>query len=554
MMRSESEVSCSVGLRRRLLCLVLFGYFMVSGNLRLLFADSSDAGQSGPPDKSVAAVPSQMAEPASKEVPDRPLSRRPYRILVEISSAEPEYSEGFAGAISTAIRRMYGEMWDAEVVVSEWLFPANAVRMDGLTSEECRSRYDGQRSTKVMMLTVERVDAAWRILCREYDCLVQELTPVYEKSTLDARAVPMLAAEAMRDAFRPVLEISMAGTKGDEIEMMLQAGELSPPDPSAAQIAPGDVLRPFLRHMNRRDPNQLQKLQPLPLSYIRITEFNRSLDHRSFPQDQIEVTVPDADSQKNAAESWIDRAYVKGVLISHGAVPFGGRARNARQIALRQRPSAAVSRVRLRLKTRPDRPLVAVRVDRVSKLRFRDPEESSPASMISDRDGELMLEVDESSSTCWLYVYSGSLLLARVPYAPGVHASDTVLLPDDSLRLGVEGELLLFRDRLVDGVARIAVAKAVLSQSDADQDQNRVREILKQLDTLPDRTQFIEELNAIRVPAMEKARAQQNRKAERVIEKLCRTMLDSVEEYFGSEKHLQEWEEIQKLREAVAAE
>ena len=53
---------------------------------------------------------------------------------------------------------------------------------------------------------------------------------------------------------------------------------------------------------------------------------------------------------------------------------------------------------------------------------------------------------------------------------------------------------------------------------------------------------------------MEKARAQQNRTAERVIEKLCRTMLDSVEEYFGSEKHLQEWEEIQKLREAVAAE
>ena len=149
-----------MGLRRRLRCVVLFGCFIASAHPQLLFADSSEAGQSGSPAESVAAVPSQMKESASEEVPDGPLSRRPYRILVEISFADSEYSAGFAGAISTAIRRMYGEMWDAEVIVSEWLLPANAVRIHGLTSEMCHSRYGDQSSTKVMLLTVERIDAA----------------------------------------------------------------------------------------------------------------------------------------------------------------------------------------------------------------------------------------------------------------------------------------------------------------------------------------------------------------------------------------------------------
>ena len=51
------------------------------------------------------------------------------------------------------------------------------------------------------------------------------------------------------------------------------------------------------------------------------------------------------------------------------------------------------------------------------------------------------LQVKEGLPTVWLYVYSGKALLARVPYAPGLRPVETVELPDDSIRLRVEGEL-----------------------------------------------------------------------------------------------------------------
>ena len=45
---------------------------------------------------------------------------------------------------------------------------------------------------------------------------------------------------------------------GGELEFLLQAGELAVPDPTAAFIQDGDVLRPFLRQMDRRNPDKLK--------------------------------------------------------------------------------------------------------------------------------------------------------------------------------------------------------------------------------------------------------------------------------------------------------
>ena len=50
------------------------------------------------------------------------------------------------------------------------------------------------------------------------------------------------------------------------MELQVQAGEISPPDSSAEQVIEGDVLRPFVRSMERRNPKKLQQLKALPLS------------------------------------------------------------------------------------------------------------------------------------------------------------------------------------------------------------------------------------------------------------------------------------------------
>jgi hypothetical protein len=209
---------------------------------------------------------------------------------------------------------------------------------------------------------------------------------------------------------------------------------------------------------------------------------------------------------------------------------------------------ASSSRVKLVLRDRPDRPLVCIRVDQV-------PERDSPPEMrirhLTDRSGELELSVDPSRSTFWLYAYSGSTLLARVPYAPGVMPKETVKLPDDSIRLGVEGDLYLLRDELVDMVAEKAVYMSIAKKASAAGDKPAFENAVTSIDALPARQQFSDRLDAIRSPALQKADAVRNATAKRRIESLITKMRESVDKFFAAEKRVKEADELQKLRQAA---
>jgi hypothetical protein len=335
-----------------------------------------------------------------------------------------------------------------------------------------------------------------------------------------------------------------------ELEFELQAGTLTPPDPTAAQIAEGDVLRPFLRQLDRRNPGKVKSLQRLDLSYIRVTSFNQELRTDAVSPEDAPVRVADVTS---VPASYTDNGHVKGVLISHGLVPFGGRARSVQQIALRQRPAATKSRVRLVLQSRPDRPLICFRVDRVSKLRQTDVNEAPGVRMLSDRNGDIEIEVDPQNPTFWLYVYSGSVLLARVPYAPGLIPRDTMKLPDDSVRLGVEGELYLLRDQLVDMVAQKAVYMSIAKKSAAEGNVPGMEAAITQLDALPGQKRFDELLNKIKTDALTKADQQKNTGARKKVEKLCTKMGESLTLFFAGDKRLREAQEIEQLRQSAEA-
>ena len=480
-----------------------------------------------------------------------PIPLRPYEVHVELgfpelSSMPKAESLQLLANLKSGVGRIYGSMWRFDAVISDWFLPGRLIQLRGLTAEELHQRYGESELHKVMVVSVEARDGGFQVSCREYDVRVQELTPVQTSFTFDHRSIPDLAAQLIRDSFRPVTYLAASVQGTDELEFFLQAGELVPPDPTAAQIAPGDVLRPFLRHMERREPTRLRLLQRLDLTYIRVTEFNRELTATGISEVDEDVTVENASADSGAV--FIDRGRLKGVLVSHGAAPFGGRGRNVEQIALRQRPMASDSEVQLVLRLREDRPLVCFRVDKVAKLRYKDESDVPAERLVSDREGKIKIDVDPQNPTFWLYVYSGSLLLARVPYAPGLLETDVIKLPDDSIRLNVEGELYLFRDRLVDVVAQQAVFKGLAKQAAAAGNVAQLDETIKGLEALDGKKEFEARLNAIRRPAIDRAKELKNRSAERTVNRLCDAMSSSLEKFFSSEKQVQQMQEIQQLR------
>ena len=512
---------------------------------------SANAATSEPP---AAAKPASPGTDASTAV-ELPLSHRPYRVVVEVGfdgsdTRGPLTQSLLTEDIRKGLQRMYGHMWNSDVRNSDWLIPASPYRLERLTEADVQAHYDGSAVEKVILIGVSGSRNAFEVSCREFDVRVQELTPLLKQQTNDIQDVGAIACRLARDSFRPVTMFIAPSVDKTELEFELQAGTLTPPDPTAAQIADGDVLRPFLRQLDRRNPGKVKNLQRLDLSYVRVTSFDQELLTDVASPEDSPVRVADVTS---VPATYTDNGHVKGVLISHGLVPFGGRARSVEQIALRQRPAATKSRVRLVLQSRPDRPLICFRVDRVSKLRQTDVNESPGVRMLSDRNGDIEIDVDPQNPTFWLYVYSGSVLLARVPYAPGLIPRDVMKLPDDSIRLGVEGELYLLRDQLVDMVAQKAVHMSIAKKSAAEGNVPGLEAAIAQLDALPGQKRFDELLNKIKTDALTKADQQKNTGARKKVEKLCTKMGESLTLFFAGDKRLREAQEIERLRQSAEA-
>ena len=523
----------------------------------------TDVETSSQADVEEAASPSEETETAVEPAATPPepeddrtppaLQDTPYRICIEIGFAGSEMAlpgirETLVERIRAGFVRMFGPMWDLEVRHSVWLTPGTAGRLTRVPAEELMERYPATDFDKVLLITADGNAGGVQVTVREMDLRVQELSPVLSEHAADVNFVPGLACRLGRDAFRPYLMFVGRTVDDSEMEFAIQAGNLTPPDPTAVQLTEGDVLRPFLRQLERRDPNKVKLLQRLDLCYIRLTELNSVIgaaDENETAADPVQVTGSDA----APVETIVDRGRVRGVLLSHGLVPYGGRARRSlQQVALRQRPASSASKVRLVLQNRPEQPLVCIRVDKVRKFLQTDTNTEPPVRIITDRSGEIQLEVDPENPTCWLYAYSGSILLARVPYAPGLIPYDTVKLPDDSIRLGVEGDLYLLRDQLVDMVAEKAVNMSLAKRAAEEREPEKLEEAVSAIDRLPGRDDFGVKLVEIRAPAVAKADATRNPYARRRVEKLIGAMSDSLDKFFDQEKRMKEAKEINQLR------
>ncbi|MEZ6125901.1 MAG: hypothetical protein R3C49_22465 [Planctomycetaceae bacterium] len=463
--------------------------------------------------------------------PEVPFSSQPYLVLASIAFdsgclVDQSDRDAVVQDVRLALARMYGRLWQVTCEQNEWLIPGDVRHLQRLQAEELHDRYSERDVQKVFLVTIEGTSAEIQISCREYDTRIQELTPLHSEATLDARSIGSIASRLMRDTFRPSLLFLRSFPGENDRAMMnlqVQGGDIVPPDPSAEQILPGDVLRPFVREMERRDPFKLKRLKALPLTYIRVMEIDN------------EVT----------------RGRVTGVYITHMRFQmFGAKGRNTQHLAVRQRPSAERSQVKLVLQTLPDKPLISHRLALAYQLNYKDEEDGNQTQLVSDRNGEVVIHSRENHPTFWIRVYSGSSLLARVPYAPGLLPSDTIELPDDSIRLGVEGELQLLADELVDAIALREVTMARARKTAEAGDTQQLDQLFTAYDAVHSKAYFLEQVTNVRVTA--EKRAAEKRQGARSVVKLCKDFTDTVENFFTDQKRVERQAEIQQLRTLAA--
>ena len=471
--------------------------------------EKRDRDVEDPPEEAIYRAVESMATAFDKyQPPPTPIEYLRYRTSIEVAFDEsPEYSgvvrDQVRQDIDNMVSRTWGKMWRPTVVENNWLV-ASPTGLRQLDPKDLIERYPYTEVDKVFFLTVQRVGATDSISAVEWDSSGRVLTEMESEISHDPRMIGDAARRLMIRIFRPVLKLYTAEFK--QIELRLMGGEYPAPDPAAAQVVVRDIVLPFLRYRNRKEKEKVEKIQLLPLNYVVI---NR-----------------------------VERGRVMGTHINPAGSysPFGGKARGVDQLGLRQRPRVNSSSVKLVLRDRPERPLVCHRVEVIPKLTVRDENLAESTHMLSDRHGRVTITRDPGFTNFWIYIRSGEFKLAKVPYVPGLTASDTVELPDDSVRLRVEGELSMLRGKLLDSVARRATFMAEATGAAKAGKWEEVQAALVKIDEMPGQAEFEGELNAIEVPAVEQTTAMRQRFATSEIKKKCSAVTQILKRFFDPKK------------------
>ena len=171
-----------------------------------------------------------------------------------------------------------------------------------------------------------------------------------------------------------------------------------------------------------------------------------------------------------------------------------------------------------------------------------------PLRLWTDRRGSVTIPIIEQYPLVRLYVRSGKSLLARVPFVPGIASEVTLQLPDDSLRLGVEGQIEILEGDLIETVARRAVYMALARVYARGGKWDKVEEQKKGLKELDGMKEFEAKMTAIRFPAVKAAEARRDRSAKARIERLCNDMLAVVGRHLDPNKLKVFHEELLELK------
>jgi hypothetical protein len=365
---------------------------------------------------------------------------------------------------------------------------------------------------KVFPVSVEVAGGAYTVSAREWDRESELLTTVRTRTTLDRRTIAAQIISLLGEVFRPITLIDEATPTTARIRY--KAGEYPPGDPAFVLAKQDAIYVPFFRYLDRK--KVVQKLQFLPWSYITATN--------------------------------VDRIRANCELDTGVKTPLGSFKRRRMELrALALKPYTDQTTLTLVPKRNRTRPLVGYLVavyDEIpppppepgDKPKEDAPEREKPDIYRSDRFGNVTIPVDPNKPLQWVFIRSGSALLAKFPLVAGAERQMTVQCPDDTIRLDVEGQIVLLQSRLIDTIAKQAMVKAMITNRVKKGEWKKVDESLKELDELATIADFETLVSEIQYPALKKADERRDRASKGRIKKLGAAVLKIARVHLDQQK------------------
>lgn len=455
-----------------------------------------------------------------------PLELRPYRVQIDVAfGLEPDFGSEFREQVLRELRegldRSAGALCEAVVAEDRRARPAGREPLLRLRAERIPTDYPMEDVDKLYLLSVESIGGGYRVAGLEWDTMTLQLGSPTERTFPERGRSAAELLEVLQALFRPQGAVSQV--KGGPVILRARAGALAPHDDGWRPLRADALFEAYWRYLT---PDQaVERVQRIPWTYL----------------------------------STGDPALGASVcrLTSALRVGFSARRRRIEPVALGINRPLASTRLTMVTPFPTRRPQGGVEVEIFAEAVAADRSAAGqaeakvvPRRLVTDRNGQVSVAGTQPAleQPLWLLVRSGQNLLARVPFVPGVRADEVLELPDDALRLEIEGRVAQIQSELVDAVARRAVLAALVRNRAKTREWSAVDDLLKQMAAMPKASNFSADLNSVRINAGKEARARKERITEDRIRKLCDETAELITYYLDDAKEKELREEIAELR------
>ncbi|WP_373649690.1 hypothetical protein [Schlesneria sp. DSM 10557] len=473
--------------------------------------------------RSVAAAESPSVKSAHDAVE---YERRPYEVRLLLAcaplSASATVQDTTVREIQQAALRCVGELWSLTTIPVSWLSLPSRTGLERINKGSLTQHHPEGAPDVWFAAVVESLAVGKRVSVRSWQFDVQLETEIASVDVMDDRDLPIEILKLCRTLMRPMGIVEQVDNK--DVRIRLRGGELNPPDPSFAQLQPGDLMVPFLAYRNREQV--IEKLQPIPWTYITVKDVNGSV--------------------------------VRGNVESGLRLALGGKKRGRIDtLVVAVRPQFSQTQLQLVKQGRTPLPLAAHRVEVRSEAMIpratpEDPDVDPGSTLLADeltnRQGYLEVSRFPEKTLVWLFVYSGQNLLARVPFIPGVAAHTRLEVPDDSTRFAAEADLQMLQGEVIDAVALRNTAISTIRAAASKDDWATVNQKLALLKQQESSTKLIERLLAVRVAGVAAAQANKDKSAQARINRMCDEAVTLIKTHLSDDKIRQLSEEMEALQ------